>query len=126
MAAASVTGSAHHVIERLVRGLPVATGETTLPIKDILTYQGATAVPNATTALANASALNTAAFTATGVAVGDVVLGYGVVSGRATNSHPVSVYVSAADTITAVFGNLVNTSVTHTAVTMNFIVADVT
>lgn len=97
-----------------------------IPPSKLRVYKGTTSAPAATTALANASAVVTSTVTCTGVAVGDVVVGFGIVSGRATNQHPVAAYVSAADTITVTWSNLVNTSVTLTAAVMNFIVADVT
>jgi hypothetical protein len=117
---ADLTRSIQHIVEDLVLN-------STLPVKDfIFAASVATSNPADTTALANASALNTATATVTGVAVGDVVVGYGVVSGLATNQLIVDAYVSATDTVTVIIGNLVNSTVTTTAVTMNFIIADVT
>lgn len=119
MAAASITKSGQHLVEDLVL-------DTVVPIKNVIQVQATTANPADTTALANASALNTATATVTGVAVGDVVLGWGVVSGLATNQFVTTVYVSATDTITALIGNLVNSTVTTTAVVLNVLIADVT
>jgi len=127
MTAATTTKSGQHLIEKLVLGLPVATGETTLPVKGILNYAGVTSAnPTDFTAVANASALTTADITCTGVAVGDVVIGFGVVSGLATNQYVVGCYVSATDTVRLIIGNLFNSSVTTTAVVVNVLVADVT
>lgn len=120
---ATLTKSVPHIMEQLV-GLTSSTDD--VPVKAFLKFTGASSNPADTTALANASALNTATITCTGVAVGDIVLGYGVVSGLATNQFVVSAYVSATDTVTLIIGNLVNTTVTTTAVTVNLIVADVT
>lgn len=94
----------------------------TNPIKTIRKYQVTTANPTDFTALANASALVPAAATATGVAVGDIVLGWGVVSGLATNQYVVAVYVDSTNSVTAVIGGLVNSTVTTTAVVLNVLV----
>lgn len=94
-----------------------------IPIKTVRKFAATvTADPADFTAVANSSALTTATSTTTGVAVGDVVLGWGVVSGLAANQFVVAVYVSAANTITAIIGNALNTTVTTTAVTLNVIV----
>ena len=112
----SITKSVQH----LARDLFVGGG-----IKDIITVASvASANPTDTTALANASSIVTAAVVATGVAVGDVVLGIAYESGLAANQLILGAYVSATDTITLVIGNVVNTSVTTTAVTATYIVGD--
>lgn len=99
-------------------------------IKDYIKVSGVTSsnptdVTNGTTDT-NASSLVSATVAAAGVAVGDIVLGVGVVSGLATNQFLVNAYVSATDVITLIIGNLVGTNVTTTAVVVNAIVADVT
>lgn len=120
--AADLTKSVPHILEDLV-----GVNGSTPAIKDIIKSASvATSNPADFTAVANASALTTATATVTGVAVGDIVLGYGVVSGLATNQVIVDAYVSATDTVTFIIGNLLNTTVTTTAVTVNVIVADVT
>jgi len=117
--AADLTKSIPHILEDLILTAP--------GVKDIIKVNAvASSNPADFTAVANASALTTATVTATGAAVGDIVLGYGVVSGLATNQVIVDAYVSAADTVTLIIGNLLNTSVTTTAVTVNLIILDVT
>lgn len=115
---ADLTKSIPHLLEDLF-----LTGT----VKDIIHARSSTSAnPADFTAVANASALTTAAVTVSGVAVGDVVLGYGVVSGLATNQFVVGAYVSATDTVTLIIGNALNTSVTTTAVVVNLIIADIT
>jgi hypothetical protein len=119
---ADITRSNPHIIEDLL-----GTDGTGPRVKAILKVNGvATSNPTDTTALANASAINAATVACTGAAVGDIVLGFGVVSGLATNQVPVGAYVSATDVVTILVGNLVNTTVTTTAMTVNVLVADVT
>lgn len=119
---ADITKSIPHLVEDFFGIYPA-----TLAIKDIIKAASvATANPADFTAVANASALTTATATVTGVAVGDIVLGYGVVSGLAANQFIVDAYVSATDTVTFIIGNALNTTVTTTAVTVNVLVADVT
>lgn len=119
MAVGDTTKSVQHLNYKFWRN-------TTLPIKNIFTGVVTTTNPTDFTGIANGSALTPATATLTGVAVGDVVLGWGVVSGLAANQYVVAVYVSATDQITAIIGNLFNTSVTTTAVVLNVTVADVT
>ena len=119
MTAASTAKSGQHLIEDLVL-------DTVVPIKGVFQAQVTTSNPTDFAAVANASALTPATATVTGVAVGDVVLGWGVVSGLAANQYVVAVYVSATDTITAIIGNAFNSTVTTTAVVLNVIVADAT
>ena len=106
----------------------VANGYTALGIKQLI--KGAavvTANPTDFAAVANASAVTgTATATVTGVAVGDIVLGYGVVSGLAANSYVAGCYVSATDTVRFVIAGEINSTVTTTAMTVNVIVGDVT
>lgn len=124
MAVADITKSVPHVLEQFV-GLTAATDD--VPIKAILKFTGATSNPTDITAGgANTCSSTTGTFTATGVAVGDVVLGYGVVSGLVANAFIAGVYVSATDTITVLFVSAPNTGPAVAATTMNFIVADVT
>lgn len=78
------------------------------------------------TAVAGASGIANATVTVSGVAVGDIVLGYGVVSGLAANSYVIGAYVSATDTVTFVIGGKINTAVTTTALVANLIIADIT
>ena len=115
---ADLTKSIPHLLEDLF-----LTGT----VKDIIHARSvATGNPTDFTAVTNASALTAVTATVSGVAVGDIVLGCGVVSGLATNQYLVSAYVSATDTVTVIVGNLFNSSVTTTAVTLNFIIADIT
>lgn len=100
---------------------------TTLPVKAVLKFAGATSNPTDITAGgANTISSTIGTFTATGVAVGDIVDGWGVVSGLVANAHPACAYVSATDTITVVFISLPNTAPAVAATTMNFVVLDVT
>lgn len=123
MAALTTEGS----IPKKLEDLFGSHKDTTTPvIKAIIRGQATSANPADFTAVANASALTTAAVTLSGVAVGDVVLGWGVVSGLAANQFVVAAYVSGTDTVTLVIGNALNTTVTTTAVVVNLIVADVT
>jgi hypothetical protein len=111
----SIDKSAQHVVEDLV----LEAG-----VKEFLFIDSvASANPTDTTALANASSIVTAAVVATGVEVGDSVVGIAYESGLAANQLILGAYVSAADVITLVIGNVVNTSVTTTAVTASYIVA---
>lgn len=127
MAAASTTGSVQHILEKLVRGLPVATGETTLPIKNILNYAGVTTSNPADAAgVTSASTVNAATVTCTGVALGDIVLGVGVVSGLAANSFVSGAFVSATDTVTVLVSTAQTVAVTTTALVCNILVADCT
>jgi hypothetical protein len=117
--AADLTKSNHHLQYDFFRTAP--------GIKDIIKASGATSAnPADFTAVTNASALTTAAVTVSGVAVGDVVLGWGVVSGLAANQFVVAAFVSGTDTVTLIIGNALNTTVTTTAVVVNLIIADVT
>lgn len=119
MAVADITKSIPAKLEGLLLN-------ATVNWKSFIHGQVTTANPTDFTAVANASSLTPATATLTGVAVGDVVVGWGVVSGLAANQYVVAVYVSAADTITAIIGNLFNTTVTTTAVVLNVSVAKVT
>jgi hypothetical protein len=119
MTAASTTRSAQHRLEELVLN-------ATVPVKDFLFFNGATANPADFDPVDTASAVVTAAFTATGVAAGDVIIGYGVASGLAAGQLVLGAYVSGTDTITVTFAGAEDAAVTTTAPTMNFIVADVT
>lgn len=117
-APADITKSIPHLLEDLF-----LTGT----VKDFIHVRGvASTNPADFTAVANASALTTATLTVTGAAVGDIVLGWGVVSGLAANQFVVAAFVSAANEVTLVIGNALNTTVTTTAVTVNVIVADIT
>ncbi len=96
-------------------------------VKDVIHARSVvSANPADFTAVANASALTTATVTVTGVAVGDIVIGFGVVSGLAANQFVLTAYVSATDTVTLIIGNALNTSVTTTPVTVNLDILDVT
>lgn len=122
MAQLAVTKSVVAIVEDLI-----GISGSTPAVKDIIKSNSGTSTnPADFTAVANSSALTTATVTVTGVAVGDVVLGYGVVSGLAANQFVVAAYVSATDTVTLVIGNALNTTVTTTAVVVNLIIADVT
>jgi hypothetical protein len=116
---ADITKSVQHKVYDLLNN-------DTRPIKDLIHAQVTTSNPADFTAVTNASALTAATATVTGVAVGDAVVAWGVVSGLAANQFVVAAYVSATDTVTFVIGNALNTSVTTTAVVLNVIVADLT
>lgn len=120
--AADITQSNQHILEDFI-----GTDALAPRIKAFLKVTAvASANPADFTAVANASALTTATVACTGVAVGDMVIGWGVVSGLAANQFVVAAYVSATDVVTLIIGNALNTSVTTTAVVVNVLVADVT
>jgi len=126
---ADLTRSAQHIVEQLV-GVTGGTYDD-VNVKGFLKFTGATANPADSAALSggitgSASLVTPATITCTGVAVGDIVVGVGVVSGLAANSYVLGAYVSATDTVTVMIGTASNSAVTTTAVTVNLIVADVT
>ena len=127
MTAASVKKSGVHLVEKLVGAISTGGTGTTVPITDIVTSASvSSANPADITGITNASGIVTAAVTVTGAVAGDVVLGWGVVSGLATNQLPLSCYVSGTDTVTLTVGNLSGQSVTTTAVVLNVILAHIT
>jgi hypothetical protein len=118
--AADITRSVQHSEESLYISSAV-------PVKGWIKVAAvASANPADAAGVTGASAVITAAVVATGVAVGDAVVGIGYVSGLAANSYILGAYVSATNEITLVIGTVVTTAVTTTAVTCTYIVADLT
>lgn len=114
------------------RSIPALTealfgvGSATLPVKGVFKAAVTVTTPSHTASAANISDVKSATGTVTGAALGDIVLLAAPTATLPANQLLVSAYVTATDTVTYVFANASNTSVTGAARTFNTIVLDVT